>query len=116
MLSATLPAVCEDAEEDGGGYGVEQAFAAAGDYEGAGHFWVALAELPGGEDGHYGGGYAKPGVNGEQLGQREHGESRIDCAGDDDGEDGSAVARVDTSEGAWEKSVFGESEGHSRGG
>src|SRR5713226_2207459 len=105
-----------DAEEHGRGYRVEQTFSAAGDYEGAGHFWVALAELPCGEHGHHGGGYAEPGVDGNDLRQREHGEGRVDCARDNDRKDGRAVARVNASESAREESVLGESEGHSRGG
>src|SRR5260370_1336003 len=88
----------------------------SGKGEGAGHVWVALAELPCGEHGHHGGGYAEPGVDGNDLRQREHGEGRVDCARDNDRKDGRAVARVNASESAREESVLGESEGHSRGG
>src|SRR2546429_88199 len=63
---------CDDAEKHGCGYGVEQAFAATGDYKGARHPAFDSAQLPRGEHGHYGSCYAKPRVDGDELSQREH--------------------------------------------
>src|SRR5258708_1897049 len=49
-----------DAEEHGRGYRVEQTFSGAGDYEGAGQFWVALARLSCSEHGTHAEGIPGP--------------------------------------------------------